>query len=64
MFPDRYITERRLRVVRELPWVLPWPVVLALRDADLDALDTAGDGYWRTLGDIVDRIQASNKEAA
>jgi len=63
MFPDTHIAECRLRVVRELLWVLPWSVVLELRDADLDALDAAGDAYWRTLGGIVDRIQASKETA-
>jgi hypothetical protein len=63
MFPDAYITERRLRVVRALPWVLPWSVVLELRDEDLDALDTAGDAYWRTLSRIVTRIQTGQEAA-
>jgi len=65
MFPDTYITERRLRVVRELPWVITASVLLEMSDEDLDELDVATDSqhYWRTLGDIVDRIQASREAA-
>jgi hypothetical protein len=57
--------ERRLRVVRDLPWVLPASVLLELTDADLDELDlaTGSRHYWRTLNAIVTRIEATKDPA-
>jgi hypothetical protein len=61
MFPDTNILERRLRVVRTLPWGIPASVLLDLTDADLDALDVA------TGSDIEDEARISgarrNREA-
>jgi hypothetical protein len=37
----RSIIERRLRVVRDLPWMIPSSVILERSDADLDELDLA-----------------------
>jgi hypothetical protein len=62
VIPDTDILERRARVVRELPWVIPASVVIEMTDWDLDRLDFAAregpDTYWRMLNTIVTRIQA------
>ena len=62
-FPDSYILERRVQVVRELPLAIPASVLLELTDADLDRLDMAQDrdAYWRTLNAIVARVQTSGR---
>jgi hypothetical protein len=59
MIPDAYITERRLKAVRELPWPIPALVVVGLLDEDLDHLAAASDkDYWRVLNGIVRRIES------
>jgi hypothetical protein len=57
-----YHIEKRLRVVRELPWPLPALTVVQITDTDLDALDATGDdadAYWDELNRIVGRIVGS-----
>jgi hypothetical protein len=54
--------ERRVKVVRELPWPLPALTVIQMSDADLDALDGAGDDVdlsWDRLNFIFRRIMDS-----
>jgi hypothetical protein len=62
MIPDSYILERRLRILRELPWPIPAAVVMSMTSEDFDALDaTVGrDAYWRTLNRILTRVQRSS----
>ncbi len=65
--PDTYITERRLKAVRELPWPIPDTVLLELTDEDLDRLAAASDlDYWRVLNGVVEHIKtrSANEEAA
>ena len=59
MIPDLDILERRIAVMRELPWPLPALVVIEMTDEDLDNLDAAADTdrYWSVLNGIVRRIQ-------
>ncbi len=58
MIPDSYITERRLKVVKELPWPIPATVLISMTDEDLDRLASASDlDYWSVLNAIVTRIQ-------
>jgi hypothetical protein len=57
VIPDSYITESRLRAVRELPWPIPAAVLLEMTDEDLDRLAAAPDrDYWRVLNGVVTRI--------
>jgi hypothetical protein len=57
MIPDSYITERRLKAVRELPWPIPAAVLVEMTDEDLDRLSAATKrDYWRVLNTIVTRI--------
>ena len=57
MIPDAYITELRLKAVRELPWPIPALVTVGMTDEDLDLLAVASEGdYWRVLNGIVTRI--------
>lgn len=61
MIPDGYIHDRRMRALRELPWVIPAAVIMQLRDEDLDWLGCAGleehpTQYWRILNGVVRRI--------
>ena len=62
MIPDAYITEARLKAVRELPWPIPALVVVGMTDEDLDRLAAAPDRtvYWRTLNAILRRMEAGN----
>ena len=54
---DTYITELRLKAVRELPWPIPAVVLVEMRDEDLDRLAAASsDDYWRVLNGVVMRI--------
>ncbi len=57
---------RRLKVVRDLPWVIPARVLMCMTDEDLDNLAAASDidAYWSTLNDIVTRIQGNVSAAA
>jgi hypothetical protein len=59
VIPDSYITESRLRAVRELPWPIAAAVLLEMTDEDLDHLAAAPDTdhYWSLLNAIVTRIQ-------
>jgi hypothetical protein len=55
---DTYITELRLKAVRELPWPIPATVLLEMTEEDLDRLAAASDrDYWRILNAIVTRVQ-------
>lgn len=58
----RSIIERRLRVLRELPRMIPASIVLEMSDADLDALAAAvpRGAYWRCLSAVVSRIEAKD----
>jgi hypothetical protein len=57
VIPDSYITELRLKAVRELPWPIPAAVLLEMTDEDLDRLAAASDeDYWRVLNGVVTRI--------
>ncbi|HLL39250.1 MAG TPA: hypothetical protein VK357_06220 [Rubrobacteraceae bacterium] len=57
MIPDSYITELRLKAVRELPWPIPAAVLVEMTDEDLDRLSAATNrDYWRVLNTIVTRI--------
>ena len=57
MIPDAYITELRLKAVRELPWPIPAVVLVEMTDEDLDHLASASDrDYWRVLNGVVMRI--------
>ena len=57
MIPDAYITELRLKAVRELPWPIPADVLFEMTDEDLDRLSAATNrDYWRVLNTIVTRI--------
>ena len=55
---DTYITELRLKAVRELPWPIPASVLVEMTDEDLDRLAAASDRdeYWRVLNGVVTRI--------
>ena len=67
MIPDAYITELRLKALRELPWPIPAAVLVEMSDEDLDRLATASsEDYWRVLNGIVTRIDCptTNEEAA
>jgi len=59
MIPDAYITEGRLKAVRELPWPIPAAVLVEMRGEDLDRLAAAQsrDDYWRVLNGVVRRIE-------
>jgi len=46
VIPDAYITELRLKAVRELPWPIPATVLLGMTDEDLDRLAAAPDRYY------------------
>jgi hypothetical protein len=63
MFPDAYIVERRLRVLRGLPWPIPASMIMRFTDEDFDYLAKAhdGDAYWKTLSRIVARVQSTGK---
>ena len=57
MIPDAYITELRLKAVRELPWPIPAAILVGMTDEDLDRLASASkEDYWRVLNGIVTRI--------
>jgi hypothetical protein len=58
VIPDSYITELRLKAVRELPWPIPAAVILMMTDEDLDRLAAAQsrDAYWGVLNAVVTRI--------
>ena len=57
MIPDSYITELRLKAVRELQWPIPAAVLVEMTDEDLDRLSAATNrDYWRVLNTIVTRI--------
>jgi hypothetical protein len=57
VIPDSYITELRLKAVRELPWPIPAAVLVEMTDEDLDRLSAATNrDYWRVLNTIVTRI--------
>jgi hypothetical protein len=67
MMPDSYITELRLKAVRELPWPIPAAVLVQMTDEDLDHLAAASqEDYWRVLNGLVRRIESRifNDEAA
>jgi hypothetical protein len=67
MIPDSYITELRLKAVRELPWPIPAAVLVQMTDEDLDHLAAASqEDYWRVLNGLVRRIESRifNDEAA
>ena len=73
MIPDAYITELRLKAVREMPWPIPAAVLVEMTDEDLDRLAAAPDHdtYWRVLNGVVGRIESRsstvdrlNEEAA
>jgi hypothetical protein len=56
---DTYITERRLKAVRELPWPIPAAILVKMLDEDLDHLAAASnDEYWRVLNSVVRRIES------
>jgi hypothetical protein len=59
VIPDAYITELRLKAVRELPWSIPAAVLVEMSDEDLDRLAAASDRdeYWRVLNGVVRRIE-------
>ncbi len=62
MIPDTYITDKRLRVVRDLPWVMPAGVLLGFTDEDLDNLAAVHhdlDACWHTLSAVALRIQGT-----
>jgi hypothetical protein len=56
---DTYITELRLKAVRELPWPIPAAVLVEMTDEDLDLLGAAQsrDAYWGVLNAVVRRIE-------
>jgi len=57
VIPDAYITELRLKAVRELPWPIPADVLFEMTDEDLDRLAAAYNAdYWRVLNGVVTRI--------
>jgi hypothetical protein len=57
LMPDSYITEFRLKAVRDLPWPIPAAVLVEMTDEDLDRLAAASDrDYWRVLNGLVTRI--------
>ena len=59
MIPEAYITELRLKAVRELPWPIPAAVLLEMTDEDLDRLAAASEeDYWRVLNGVVIRIES------
>jgi hypothetical protein len=59
VIPDSYITELRLKAVRELPWPIPALVIVGMLDEDLDHLAAVSDeDYWRVLNGIVRRIES------
>jgi hypothetical protein len=61
VIPDSYITESRLKVVRELPWPIPALVIVGMTDEDLDHLAAAPEGeYWTILNVVVTRMQPIN----
>ena len=67
MIPDSYITESRLKALRELPWPIPAAILLEMPDEDLDRLTAASsEGYWRVLNGIVICIDGptTNEETA
>jgi hypothetical protein len=68
LIPDAYITESRLRAVRELPWPIPAAVLVEMTDEDLDLLAVASDRdiYWHVLNGAVRRIEfrTASEEAA
>ncbi len=67
MIPDAYITELRLKAVRELPWPIPAAILVQMTDEDLDHLAAASnEDYWHVLNAIVTRIDGltTNAEAA
>ena len=65
---DTYITELRLKAVRELPWPIPALVIVGMTDEDLDRPAAAPNPtvYWRTLNAIVSHMEArtASEEAA
>ena len=62
MIPGTYITDQRLKVVRNLPWVIPASVLMCMTDEDLDNLGAAPpEEYWSTLNDTVERIQGTGR---
>lgn len=67
MIPDAYITELRLKAVRELPWPIPAAILVQMTDEDLDHLAAASnEDYWHVLNAILTRIDGltTNAEAA
>jgi hypothetical protein len=73
VIPDAYITELRLKAVREMPWPISAAVLVEMTDEDLDWLAVAPDRdtYWRVLSGVVGRIESRsstvdclNEEAA
>jgi hypothetical protein len=56
---DAFVCERRIRALRELPWVLPATTVMRLTALDLDLLYAARDKdeYWHLLRNIVERLE-------
>jgi hypothetical protein len=56
---DAFVCERRIRALRELPWVLPATTVIRLTALDLDLLYAARDKdeYWHLLRNIVERLE-------
>jgi hypothetical protein len=55
VIPDGYILERRARVLRELPHMLPAGIVMLLTSEDL-AQDDPED-YWTEFDATLDRIE-------
>jgi hypothetical protein len=59
VIPDSFITELRLKAVRELPWPIPAAVLVQMSDEDLDRLAAASEeDYWRVLNGVVTRIES------
>ena len=58
--PDTDLLERRVRVLRGLPWPIPAAVLMEMSDEDLDWLSAAcdRDEYWHILNGVVRRVEA------
>ena len=63
MFPDADILARRLRQLERLPWPIPASIIMAMTEADFDALDMAQsrDEWWYVLNAIVVRVTDNEK---
>jgi hypothetical protein len=63
MFSDTFITDRRARAMREVPWPIPALVIMEMTAEDLDHLaDARGkDEYWSVLNAVVRRIKEGSE---